>query len=39
VREGAARFAMKRVFAVPMVLSWVATSAHNGIVFHAGVAA
>jgi len=28
--------AMERVFAVPMVLSWVATSAHDGIVFHAG---
>ncbi len=33
---GAARCAMKRVFAVPMVLSWVATSAHDGIVFQAG---
>ena len=36
VREGAARFAWKRVFAVPIVLSWVATSAHDGIVFQAG---
>jgi hypothetical protein len=36
VRVGAARLAMNRVFAVPIVLSWVATSAHAGIVFQAG---